>query len=110
MSLVRSEQSPHWPALRWLPPQLGVVATAASVLLLVLWVPPPLVLPALSFASFVAAGVVALIAWWSRTDHRAEGLTLWDLAGVFALLWIVAGMLSEPEQVAQWFGPVTAAR
>ena len=110
MSVLRSEHRPHWPALRSLPPHLGVVATVASVLLLVLSVPPPLALPALSFASFVAAVIVALIAWWSRTDRRAEGLTLWDIAGIFALLWIVTGMLSGPEQMVQMFGPVTAAR
>jgi len=86
------------------------VTAAASVLLLVWWLSPPLVLPALSFASFVAAGIVALLACWLRTDHRAKGFTLWDIAGVFALLWIVAGMLSGPEQMVQPFGPVTATR
>src|SRR5262249_51334676 len=85
MSVLRSEHRPHRPALRRLSQQLDVVVamiavtTAASVLLLVWWVPPHLVLPALSFASFVAAAIVALLACWSRTDHRAKGFTLWDI-------------------------------
>jgi len=87
-----------------------VVAAAASSVLLVWFVPPPLVLPALGLASFTAAVVVALFAYCSGADRHADGITLWDLAGAFALIWIAAGMLSEPQHIAQLLGHVMTAR
>jgi hypothetical protein len=69
-----------------------------------------LVLPALSMVAFTAGCVVALVAYYAGADRHAEGITLWDVAGFFALIWIAAGMLSEPEQVVQLFGHLTTAQ
>jgi hypothetical protein len=87
-----------------------IAITAASSVLLVWLVPPPLVLPALSFVSFMAAGIVGLFAYYSAADRHADGITLWDVAGVFALIWVAAGMLSEPEHVVQLFGHLIMAQ
>ncbi len=57
--------------------------------------------------AFTAAGVVALLAYHSGADRHAGGITPWDVAGVFALIWVVAGMLSEPEHVVQLFDHIT---
>jgi hypothetical protein len=86
-----------------------MAATASSVLLVWL-VPPPLVLPALGLVSFTAAGVVALFAHYSGADRHADGITLWDVAGAFALIWVAAGILSEPEHIVQLLGHVMMAQ
>jgi hypothetical protein len=85
-----------------------LIALAAAHGLLLVWlVPLPLVLPALSIVSFTVTGVVALLAYHSGADRHAGGITPWDVAGVFALIWVVAGMLSEPEHVVQLFYHIT---
>ena len=80
-----------------------IVAASACGLLIVWAVPASLVLPALGAASFAFAVAVALFAYCSGADRKAHGVTLWDVAGGFALLWLAAGMLSEPEHVVQLF-------
>jgi hypothetical protein len=85
-----------------------VVALAAALGLLLVWlVPLPLVLPALSIVAFTVAGFVALLAYHSGADRHTDGITPWDVAGIFALIWVVAGMLSEPEHVVQLFDHIT---
>jgi hypothetical protein len=37
-------------------------------------------------------------------------MTPWDVAGVFALIWVGAGMLSEPEHVVQLFDHIMMTR
>jgi len=86
------------------------MAAAASGVLLVWLVPPPLVLPALGLVSFTAAVVLALFAYCSGADRHADGITLWDMAGAFALIWVAAGMLSEPEHIVQLLGHVMMAQ
>ena len=87
-----------------------MAAAAFPVLMIASLVPPSLLMPVLSLVSFLAAGVVALFAYYAGTDHRAPGITPWDVAGVFALIWIGAGMLSEPEHVIQLFGHIAMAQ
>ena len=113
MTLWKSEHgSTYGPALHKLEPQLNlsfvVIAAAASSVLLVWLVPSPLALPALGLVSFTAAVVVALFASYSGADRH--GITLWDMAGAFALIWVAAGMLSEPEHIAQLLGHVMMAQ
>jgi hypothetical protein len=90
-------------------PDLAVLIAAAVApgLVLVWLVPLPLVLPVLSVVSFAVAGVAALFAHYSGVDRRARGVTAWDVAGVFTLMWICAGLLSGPKRVLQLFGDVT---
>jgi hypothetical protein len=115
MTLWKSEHGPTYgPALHKFGPHLDlsvvVMAAAASGVLLVWLVPPPLVLPALGLVSFTAAIVVALLAYCSGADRHADGITLWDVAGALALIWVAAGMLSEPEHIAQLLGRVMMAQ
>jgi hypothetical protein len=85
-----------------------LIALAAALGLLIFrLVPLPLVMPALSIVSFMFAMILALLAYYARVDRRARGITLWDVAGVFALIWIGAGMLSEPERIIQLFDHIT---
>lgn len=115
MTLWKSEHgSTYGPALHKLEPHLNpsfvVIAAAASSVLLVWLVPSPLALPALGLVSFTAAVVVASFASYSGADRHADGITLWDIAGAFALIWVAAGMLSEPEHIVQLLGHVMMAQ
>ena len=83
-------------------PIFTVLAAALGLLIFQL-VPLPLVMPALSLVSFTIAMILALRAYSTRVDLHARGITLWDAAGIFALIWVGAGTLSEPEHVIQLF-------
>jgi hypothetical protein len=80
-----------------------VAVVAAPVLLLFWLVPLPLVLPVLSIMSFMIAGIVALVAHYSGIDRRAPSVSAWDIAAVFTLIWIVAGMMSGTKQFVELF-------
>jgi hypothetical protein len=115
MTLWKYEHgSTYGPAFHKFGPRLDlsvvVVAAAASCVLLVWLVPPPLVLPALGLVSFTAAVIAALSAYCSGADRHADGITLWDMAGTFALIWVAAGMFSEPEHIVQLLSHVMMAQ
>jgi hypothetical protein len=84
---------------------LAVVGAApVPVALLVLWfVPLPLVLPVLSIVSFAIAGATALLAHWSGIDRRAAGVTAWDISALFTAIWILAGLASGARPLAELF-------
>jgi hypothetical protein len=84
-----------------------IVTAAAPVLLLVCLIPLPLVPPVLSIVSFMIAGIIALFARYSGVDRHAPGMTLWDVAGVFTLIWIGAAMISDPKHVIQFIDHLT---
>src|SRR5260370_1040360 len=82
----------------------GLVVIVAAPGLLLLWlVPLPLVLPILSIMSFVIAGVAALVAHYSGIDRHAPSVSAWDIAAVFTLIWIGAGMMSGTKQFVELF-------
>jgi hypothetical protein len=86
-----------------------LVVIAATPGLLLLWlIPLPLVLPVLSILSFLIAGVVALVAHYSGIDRRAPGISAWDVAALFTLIWITAGMMSGTKQFAELFDRIAA--
>jgi hypothetical protein len=65
--------------------------------LLVLFLPPPLILPAISTLLLAAAGGIALIAWRRPRPHQSM-LSYWDLAGAMTFIGIAAALMSEPDQ------------
>jgi Cu/Ag efflux pump CusA len=75
------------------------VAAAVPFLLLVSFVPRPLVLPVLSLAAIGCAAVLALAAYWRRVPRHVESITLWDIAGAAALIGFAAGMLTGTDQI-----------
>jgi hypothetical protein len=86
-----------------------IALAAAPVLVLVWLLPLPLVPPALSMVSCIIAGCVAALAYYAGAGRHTDGITLWDVAGAFALIWVAAGMLSEPAHVAALFDHLTMA-
>jgi hypothetical protein len=81
---------------------LIAIATAPAFVLLLL-IPLPLVPPVLSVLSFVIACCVALYALFTRASRDAQGVAIWDVAGAFTFIWIVAGIMSNPQHLLDWF-------
>jgi hypothetical protein len=87
-----------------LPDWLGLVAiVAAPAVVLVLLIPLPLVPPAFSLLSFVSACGFALYALSTNANRDARGAAVWNVAYAFAFIWIVAGAMSKPRHVLDWF-------
>ena len=83
---------------------IGLIAIrAAPALVLFLLIPAPLVPPVLSILSFVIACVVAMYALFIKANREARGSTIWNIAYAFTFTWIVAGMMSNPKHVFDWF-------
>lgn len=80
------------------------LVAAAPLLLAAALVPRTVVLPTLTLAAIAAAGLAALAAWSLGARRHAKTITLWDIAGAFALIGCAAAMLSEPENVLQTLG------
>ena len=88
----------------------ALVAIGATPALFLVWlIPLPLVLPVLSIVSFVIACIAALFAHYSGINRRAPGLTSWNIAAVFTLIWIGAGVIGGPKQIVQLFDQLTMA-
>ena len=67
---------------------------------------PPFVLPLMSVVALASAAIVAFAAWCMSSDRNDNGISLWDVAGAYAFIGFAAGMLSEPQQVIEfWSGP-----
>jgi hypothetical protein len=83
---------------------IGLIAvTTAPAFLLFLLIPAPLVPPVFSILSFVIACSVAMYALSIKANRDAQGSTIWNIAYVFTFTWIVAGMMSNPKHVLDWF-------
>ena len=83
---------------------VGLIAiTAAPAFVLFLLIPAPLVLPVLSILSLVIACVAATYALFINANRDAQGSTIWNIVYVFTFTWIVAGMMSNPKHVLDWF-------
>jgi len=83
---------------------IGLIAmTAAPAFMLFLLIPARLVPPVFSILSFVIACSVAMYALSTKANRDAQGSTIWNIAYVFTFTWIVAGMMSNPKHVLDWF-------
>jgi hypothetical protein len=79
-----------------------LIAGFGAFSLLVLFLPPPLVLPAISTLLLAAAGGIALIAWRGPKPHQSM-LSYWDIAGAVTFIGIAAALMSEPDQALPLF-------
>jgi hypothetical protein len=71
--------------------------------LLLLLARPPRVLPLISVISLTCAAVAALAAWWRSSERNGARFNLWDLSGAYAFTGFAAAMLSEPQQVIEFW-------
>jgi hypothetical protein len=84
--------------------EIGMIAmTVGPAFVLFLLIPAQLVPPVLSVLSFLTACVVGLYALLTTRDHDAEGSMIWSVGSVFTFTWIIAGLLSNPKHVLDWF-------
>jgi len=82
----------------------GLFAIAAApALVLLLLIPLPLVPPVLSIVSFVLACGLALFALYTGASRQAPGVTIWDVAYTFTFIWVIAGIISNPMHLLDWF-------
>jgi hypothetical protein len=71
----------------------------------------PHVLPLMSVLALACAAIVALAAWCTSSDRDSKGISLWDLSGAYAFVGFAAGMLSDPEQLIEfWSAPRESPR
>jgi hypothetical protein len=108
MTFRKVEDGPERRFAIGVPPQLhgaiGMIAiTVGPAFLLFLLIPAQLVPPVLSILSFVIASAVAICALITR----ANGSAIWTIASVFTFTWIIAGLMSNPKHVLDWFDHVS---
>jgi hypothetical protein len=88
-----------------LPGWMGLVAIGAvPAVVLLPFLPLPLVPPVLSLLSFVFACGFALYGLFTNASRDAQGVTVWNVAGVFAFIWLAAAVISKPKHLLDWFG------
>ncbi|MGY8631125.1 hypothetical protein RAD15_01345 [Bradyrhizobium sp. 14AA] len=91
----------------------GLLTALPAVLALHL-LDPELVLPAFSVLLFVEAAFAVIAARLLRVPDNVDDITLWDLAGGFALIGCAAAVFGEPDQAALFLteqhGPRPASR
>jgi hypothetical protein len=51
----------------------------------------------------VLACGVALYALFTKASRDTQGVAIWDIANAFTFIWIVAGMMSNPKRLLDWF-------
>lgn len=74
--------------------------TALPAVLALHLLEPELVLPAFSALLFVEAAFAVVAARLLHSPDSTDEITLWDLAGGFALIGCAAAVFGEPDQAA----------
>jgi hypothetical protein len=99
-SAVALAPQTEWPhvtsAVLWL-------AIAVPLIGLLLLVRTPFVLPSINFVALASAAIIALAAWCMSADRNSPGISLWDVSGAYAFIGFAAGMLSDPQQVMEFW-------
>jgi hypothetical protein len=82
--------------------QASLLTALAAAVLLPGVLSPDAVLPAITTALFLMAGLVAGLAWL-RGGGRPHGLTYWDASGLLTVVGICIAAAVEPEQLVRLF-------
>jgi hypothetical protein len=93
-------------AARTWPPATSALFLAAVVVpsvLFFLFLRAPFVLPSMSMASLATAGLLAWVAWWRASERDSAPINLWDVSCAYAFIGLSTGILSEPEQMMQFW-------
>jgi hypothetical protein len=78
---------------------LGSVLIGAPGFLIIRLLEPGLVLPAFGVLLLSYAAMAAVVAGSVHAPRDSEHVTLWDIAGAFAMMGCAAAIFSEPDQV-----------
>lgn len=104
MTLWKTDHYTNAPkASGWYLDLIALAGIAAAPGLLFKWLfPMPFVPPAICVVSFLMAAVFAWFAHYTGADRRSAAITAWDVAGIFAVLWIGAGLASDHRHLVQF--------
>ena len=86
-------------------PTFLFIAPVTPALATLLFIPAPVALPFIAFASITSAALVALAAWSFGVARDPQRLTLWDVAGASAFIGIGAAIFSDSERIIEALGP-----
>ena len=78
-------------------------AIAVPLIGLLIFVRTPLLLPLISVTALGGAVAIAFVAWCMSADRHSHGISLWDVSGAYAFVGFAAGMLSDPQQVVDFW-------
>ena len=95
-SAVHSE----WPHVS---PAALLLAAALPPIGFIQFVQAAPVLPSMSLVALASATIIAFVAWCVSADRNSTSISLWDIAGVYAFIGFAAGMISDPEQVMEFW-------
>lgn len=103
-----SNRAPVHPAgLRAIHLQAPVIilagVSAATLFGLDLHAVPGLALPVFGVLALSTGGLIAAYAWL-RGITRGDGLSMWDVAGIFLFLGFAALIVGQPEQALRFTG------
>jgi hypothetical protein len=83
---------------------VALVGVAALPGLLFTWLMPmPFIPPAICVVSFLIACAFGWFAHHTGASRRATEVTAWDMAGIFTLIWVGAGLASDHTHLVQLF-------
>lgn len=82
----------------------ALIGIASAPGFLFAWlIPLPFIPPMICMVSLVIASSFALFAHYTGANRRSAEVTAWDVAGIFTLVWVGAGLASDPKHLVQLF-------
>jgi len=90
----------------WLPTFVLAFVPLAGLGVLAWWLPPEVVLPAVSVLAVAAAAVVAVVAFTMPASAKPGPVTAWDVAGALTLIGCAAAILGEIEPLIEFLKPL----
>lgn len=74
------------------------------------WLMPlPFMPPVICLVSFLMACAFGWFAHHTADDRRADSASAYDVAGIFAVLWVGSGLASDPKYLVQLFETLARA-
>jgi hypothetical protein len=68
------------------------------------------VLPSLCLMALASAAILAFAAWTMLSNRNSVGISFWHAAGAYAFIGFAAGMVSDPEQIMEfWSDPTNSS-
>jgi hypothetical protein len=47
--------------------------------------------------------MIAFVAWWISSNRDSRRISLWDVSGAYAFIGFAAGMISDPQELVEFF-------
>lgn len=96
--LAKARAAPRAVSVR---PAVLIATSTIPLLAVTFLVPAPVVMPGIAAASIMSAAFAALTAWSFGQERDSDMLTMWDVAGAFALIACSAGIFSDPARLVE---------